>query len=219
MTVDACWNRIGVQGDGSCPELEPHVHCRNCPVHADAALRLMDRDLRPGDLAEWTRHYAQPKTADRRREDSVVIFRVDAERLALPVRVVMEVADRRPIHSLPHRGAGLVLGVVNVRGVLLVCLSLRRALGIDRSGARTGSAETGGHWRLLVIGGETIRAACPVDEVLGVHDVFDGMLGEVPATVAKASTTHSKAVVPWQGHSVGLLDERTLFRTLQRSLA
>src|SRR4029077_5730556 len=31
LVVDDCWNRIGVRGDASCPELKHHVHCRNCP--------------------------------------------------------------------------------------------------------------------------------------------------------------------------------------------
>ena len=36
----------------------------------------------------------------------------------------------RLIHSLPHRRQGIVLGLVNVRGELLICVSLARLLGI-----------------------------------------------------------------------------------------
>ena len=36
-SINDCWNRIGVRGDASCPELEQHVHCRNCPVYSAAA--------------------------------------------------------------------------------------------------------------------------------------------------------------------------------------
>ena len=35
-TVDDCWNRIGVSGDRSCPELQAHLHCRNCSVSSSA---------------------------------------------------------------------------------------------------------------------------------------------------------------------------------------
>ncbi len=38
-----CWNRIGVNGDRSCPELTSFVHCRNCPVFAAAARSFFDR--------------------------------------------------------------------------------------------------------------------------------------------------------------------------------
>ena len=30
--LDDCWNRIGVRGDRSCPELARVIHCHNCPV-------------------------------------------------------------------------------------------------------------------------------------------------------------------------------------------
>ena len=35
--LNDCWNKIGVRGDGSCPELKQHAHCRNCPVYASVA--------------------------------------------------------------------------------------------------------------------------------------------------------------------------------------
>ena len=35
--VNDCWNRIGVRGDRSCPELKQYVHCRNCPVYSAGA--------------------------------------------------------------------------------------------------------------------------------------------------------------------------------------
>ena len=43
--VNACWDRIGVQGDASCPELKQHVHCRNCPVYSAGAMQLLDREM------------------------------------------------------------------------------------------------------------------------------------------------------------------------------
>ena len=52
--LDDCWNRIGVRGDASCPELARHVHCHNCPVHAAAALALLDREPPEGSGAAWT---------------------------------------------------------------------------------------------------------------------------------------------------------------------
>jgi chemotaxis-related protein WspD len=55
--------------------------------------------------------------------------------------------------------------------------------------------------------------------VHGVHRVAARDLKDVPATVAKAASSYSRAVLPWNGHSVGLLDEERLFHTLQRSLA
>ena len=101
--VSDCWTSIGVHGDGSCPELKQYVHCRNCPVYSAAAGRLLDGEAVAGDLARWTSHFAQPTRAKALNTQSIVIFRVGSEWLALPTPAVMEVADLLPIHSLPHR--------------------------------------------------------------------------------------------------------------------
>ena len=44
-------------------------------------------------------------------------------------------------------------------------------------------------------------------------------LNEVPATLARAATRYSTKLLPWNDHSVGLLDDQLLFYTLKRSLA
>ena len=43
MEIQACWNEIGVHGDGSCRELQKFILCRNCPVYSSAVVRLLDR--------------------------------------------------------------------------------------------------------------------------------------------------------------------------------
>ena len=81
------------------------------------------------------------------------------------------------------------------------------------------SARRDAYRRLLVIRRDDVRAVCPVDEVHGIHRFHPRELKDVPATVAKATATYSKAVLPWRGHSVGLLDDQLLFYALKRSLA
>ena len=36
-----CWNRIGVRGDASCPELADCAHCRHCATYSASAARLL----------------------------------------------------------------------------------------------------------------------------------------------------------------------------------
>ena len=55
---DDCWNKIGISGDQSCPELKTFIHCRNCPVFAAAARTFFDRAAPEGYLAEWSRWLA-----------------------------------------------------------------------------------------------------------------------------------------------------------------
>lgn len=216
---DACWNSIGVRGDGSCPELERYIHCRNCPVYSRAALELLDGGVPAGYSEEWTTHLARPKRAEAGDRQTIVIFRIGAEWLALPMPAVSEIADLRPIHSLPHRRSGVVLGLANVRGALLVCVSLGRMLGLDESAEANQKTRGAAYPRLLVIRRDAVRCACPVDEVHGIQRVRSRELKEVPATIAKSTATYSKAMVAWNGFSVGLLDDQLLCYTLQRSLA
>ena len=219
-----CWSRIGVYGDGSCVELPRHVHCRNCPVYSAAAIRLLDRNETvdgPDDaLANATRLFALERADARRNNQSAFLFRIGSEWLALPTDVLDEVAELRVIHSLPHRRSGVVLGLANVRGELLVCVSLAQLLGIDAlvesSGARGQRAV---QRRLLVARRVGSRVAFPADDVHGIERFDDSEIGPVPATVAKASASYSKAMLSWREHAVGLLDEELLFHSLYRSLA
>src|SRR5262245_49544056 len=112
---DDCWNRIGVRGDRSCSELQQHVHCRNCPVHSAAAHDLLDSELPSGYTSAWTSHFASARQSDERSLQSVLIFRLGGEWFGLTTQVVQEVADLRAIHSLPHRHAGVILGLTTVR--------------------------------------------------------------------------------------------------------
>lgn len=136
--VDDCWNRIGIRGDKRCERLAGYVHCRNCPVYADAAKRILDR-LPP--QAEGVDDGAGAAQADRGRLSSLLVFRLQGEWLGLPTKALDEVAGTRPILTLPHRRDPAVLGVTNMRGTLTVCVSLGRLLGLE--GRRSTAAASG----------------------------------------------------------------------------
>jgi chemotaxis-related protein WspD len=217
--IDDCWNRIGVHGDASCPELETYVHCRNCPVYSTAAKVLLDVELPPGYLAQWTSYIAQERLATAPDTQSVVIFRVGIDWLALPTALFVEIADERAIHSIPQRRGGTVLGVANVRGRLIVCVSLERILGLGNDRERDSHATHAAAERLLVLAWAADRIVCPVSEVHGIHRFHSRDLTEPPGTIAKATASYTKAVRCWQNKSVALLDERWLNDTFERSLA
>jgi len=219
LSVIDCWNKIGVHGDASCPKLEKHIHCRNCPVYAAAAVQLLDRDLPSDFLDEWTRHIAQAKPATESTPQSVVVFRIGAEWLGLQTNSLKEIVSIRPVHSLPHRRNGVVLGLANVRGELLVCISLSEILRLDETSEPKKDKTRALSPRMLFVQHQGLRAVCPVDEVFGVHRFDPRELMTVPATLAKATTTYTKAVLSWRRETVGLLDEDLLFYTMSRGLA
>ncbi len=214
--VRACWNEIGVYGSSACAELEKFVHCRNCPVYSTAGVELLDRPLPENYRREWSEHFSVEKHRATPAKISVVIFRIATEWLALPTNAFQEVAERRLTHSLPHRRQGIVVGLINVRGELLICVSLRRLLGLDRGNPEPTRRPSD---RLLVMNWDGNRLAFAVDEIHGVHRFQPHELRDAPATVSKSSLTFAQGVFIWQQHPVGLLEADALFSTLNRSLA
>ena len=220
VALDDCWNRIGVRGDGSCERLVGYLHCRNCPVHDAAAATLLDRPLPAGARAsalDYTR--AAPRSArdERRETQSALVFRLGEEWLALPTPVFRQVAITRPVHRLPHRARSVVLGVVNIEGELLVCVSLAGLLGVDVTPAGAEQRRTV-HQRMLVVEDPRGAVVFPVDEIEGVQRYAVEALEPVPATVSGMALAHARALIRADTRTIGLIDAATLFSSLERSL-
>lgn len=216
-----CWNQVGVQGDASCPRLAEVSHCRNCPVYSAAAARLLHGEPPTEYLAEWTGRLAHGRQqAETEQSQAVMIFRIGTEWLALPAAVFQEVAEPRPIHSLPHRRGKIVKGLVNIRGELVICVSLGDALGIEERTDDTGrnGQRHNVYERLLVVGTPGGRLAFPVAEVHGIEAFAPAQWRPIPETLALASARCTGGILSWKGRTVGCLDDQSLFSTLNRSL-
>lgn len=219
LPVVDCWRRIGIGGDRSCPELEVHVHCRSCPVYSSAARTFFDRPAPAGYLAEWTRLLGREKQVIDADSISVLVFRLLGEWLALSTKVLAEVTHPRPVHRIPHRTDETLLGLVNVRGQLQLCVSMHGLLGVDpdESTLAQESTEDAGRMitpRLVVVESKSKRWAFPAEEVRGVGRIPRGQLRVVPSTLTKVSS-YSQAVFTWRGHSIGLLDEHRVLAALR----
>ena len=217
--LNDCWKRIGVWGDASCPELEKFIHCRNCPVYSAAAVQSLDVAPPTGYAAEWSARLAGGKAEAETAQQSVVLFRMGIEWFALPTPVFSEVAEHRAVHSLPQRRKGLVLGVVNVRGALLVCVSLGRLLQVGRASDTEILTKHRSYGRLLVVRTDAGRLAFPVDEVHGIYHHAAQEAQPVPPRLDQASAAYLRGVLPWGDHLVLCLDEQLLFYTLNKSFA
>ncbi len=224
VAVDDCWRRIGVLGDGSCPQLATHIHCRNCPAYSRAALTLLD-NLSTGEVSLPDSDAAQAVATARGPAMSCLVFRIGDEWLALPAGALALVTAPCPVHSLPHRRHAAVLGLASVRGNLLVCISLARLLGQDPAAGTAANAAanakgSAGHGaRLLVLGQGRTAIALPVDEVTGIERIAEADLQPLPTTLSRASSHYTRALLESGGHSVGLLDPALLQQALTRSLA
>ncbi len=216
VEISACWNQIGVHGDATCPELQKYIRCRNCPVFSNAAVQMLDRPFLPQCRHEWTEYFAQPRELAAPARASALVFRLDAEWFALPTDVLQEVAERRPVHSLPHRRLGIVLGLVNIRGELLICVSLSRVLGLEP--APTAQTPAPAEGRLLVANWHGNRLVFPAAEVGGIHRFQKLEVQDPPATLAKSNLTYTQGLLSWKSRTIGLLDADRLFPSLNRSL-
>lgn len=230
--VDDCWNLIGTRGDGSCPRLAVHTRCLNCPVFEHAAGKLLDRPLTDADLAETARvarSTSQPAPADApltasaaspddaQARQSALAFRVGDEWLGLPAAALRQVDGPRPIHSLPHRRDGAVLGLVNVRGTLTIAASLGVLLNLERNA--TGPHESrNAYARMLVVEHRGDAVALPVDEVEGVLRFAVHALLPVPTTLTHAAAMHTRGLLAWRDTTIGVLDTDRVFDSLARSL-
>ena len=225
-----CWNKIGVTGDRSCPELLKHVHCRNCPVFTSAGQQLFERDLPAGHLAEWTKRLAEPEVVAERGTVSVLIFRVGDEWLAIDIGLLVEIGELRPIHSIPNRSNEVLVGLVSIRGELELCISVGGLLGIAMQYPPNiaKSANESGHHRatdrdritarLMVVSRAGRRWVFQVDEVEGVSRFTPAELTNVPSTVSGASASFAKGIFWRDERRIGFLDEVRLFETFERSL-
>lgn len=210
---DDCWNRIGVQGDRSCPELLEVVHCRNCPVFASAARHFFRRAAPPGYLEEWGGFLASPATGGSAHRGGMLVFRLGIEWLAVEITVAVEVTAPRPIHRVPHRTNDVFSGLINLRGQLHPCVSLHGLLRIDPSDPLTNPPIAP---RLVVIRREGDTWAFGADEVAGVRQVGPDDLRPVPSTLVNPAGSYSRAIFPWRDRSVNVLDEPRLFVALRR---
>lgn len=188
-------------------------------VETGAAAQLLDRMVPDDYTNQWTAHFSKPAQTTQLETESALLFRLGAEWYALPSVVIEEIAPIRPVHSIPHRRAKAVDGIVNVRGELLVCVSLAVLLGVGSAAAAPSKTEAQVTRRLLVLRRDDVHAACQVDEVSGVMRFDPAALTGIPGTLARAGSRYTRQLLPWQERLVGLLDEQLVFNTIRRSLA
>jgi chemotaxis-related protein WspD len=109
-----------------------------------------------------------------------------------------------------------LLGVANVRGALVACLSLVELLGLDgvssvASGARVMP-------RMLIIAAHGGPVVVPVDEVDGIHAIDERILDAASRSGPQANAKYTRGVLQFKGRSLRWLDEEQLLSAVTRSL-
>lgn len=174
---------------------------------ASALERLLNREIAEADLCAAALDAANPAETGERGRVGVVLFGLEGERLALPAKVVRRVTAYSAPVRIPNRTAGVLRGVCNVRGELLLCGDLRRLLGLAERGG-TNEQES---LRTMVIGPASASWAFEVDALYGIGRIDASKVSAAPLTVEHALGAFVTGLTEVDGRGVTLLDgERIL---------
>jgi chemotaxis-related protein WspD len=108
----------------------------------------------------------------------------------------------------------VLLGLVNIRGRLELCVALEEILNLDRKQGQPAPSP-----RMLVVEHERKGWVFQADEVHGVQHFSADDVSPLPATVQRGPQSHARSLLRWGERKVGYLDADKLFRTLEVSIA
>jgi len=218
VKVQECWKDIGVWGDKSCPKLIDCLHCRNCEVYSKAGRQLLNRALPDGYVQGWTTLLAEADLPPLPGQISVLIFRIGPEWFALPAGLLIEVLEVRSVHTIPHRSNPVLLGLVNVRGEMQLCVSVGKLLGVDKEmhAERADNQRVKPRMLFIRTGGEQLVFF--VNEVCSVHAYHPDELQALPATLSREASDYSKGLLSWKERHVVVLNEQILFEKMIGSI-
>ncbi|MEH2194117.1 MAG: chemotaxis protein CheW [Nostoc sp.] len=230
--IERCWNFIGIEGDRSCPQLATYTHCRNCPVYSTAGRYLLERRIPEDYRHQWTQLLAESRTdgnslvpspALPTTQITVVIFRLQREWLALSAQIFKEMASPGVIHTLPHRSNQILRGLVNIRGELLLCISLSHLLNLEVADTAVQTVSPLVYSRLVVLEKSGNTWVFAVDELYGIHRFHRDELQDAPKSLTQGTQAYTKGLFHWEpgvsrSHSVSYLDDELLFTTLARKV-
>ncbi|MGA4577679.1 chemotaxis protein CheW [Limisphaera sp. VF-2] len=203
VSLPGCWRTEGSLGSGQCPQLERVRNCTACAVFQAAAQVVLDAlapAAEPGSFEAWL---SRPLRAGRSPATGVVVFALDGEWWAVPARHVAEITGPLAMHRLPRLRPGAVCGLVQWRGAVIPCLSLRWMLGREDPVVRCGGAA--GPW-VMIAQSERGPFAWPVDQLVDVVRVGMEQIQEAPVTLSGSIGRSTCGMFRYADRWVGLLD-------------
>lgn len=162
---------------------------------------------------------ARPGESGSRRSVRLLLFRIGEEACALPVKVLRRVTPAARPSPIPHRTSGILRGVCNIRGELVLCADLRRVLGLparDETLKVEASADPG---RMIVLGPAENSWAFEVDALLGVESVDPGTFRAAPVTVGYSIADYTTGVTDIGGRCITVLDGERILAGFKAGLA
>jgi chemotaxis-related protein WspD len=144
-------------------------------------------------------------------------MRIKNEWLALKTIYLQETTGVRPVHRVPLRTNNIFMGIVNINGELLLCISLADLMEYAHEEDKW-KDDAMVYKRMVVINKDSERYVFPVDEILGIYRIASSDLKEPPVTLSKSPVTLIEGVFNLNEKKVGLLGEDKFIHALKRSL-
>lgn len=184
-----------------------------------AVQRLLDRPVSSADLAAGAEHAARAVRAAARGTAGVLIFRMGEEALAVAARSLRRITTHARACPIPHRTSGLLRGVCNIRGELVLCADLRRLLGLPEAAAAEGPAVDVDPRRMVMIGPAGDSWVFEVDSLVGIDRIDPGALAAPPVTVGHALGAFVAGLADIEGLRVTVLDEQRVLAGFRADLS
>jgi chemotaxis-related protein WspD len=181
----------------------------------------LDRPVQQEEIDSATAYYAAPPERGDVATSSCFVFRIGKEWLALPIAMLDEVVGTRATHALPHRRGPVKVGLVSVRGDIIVHVSLAGLLGIAGDGEVEPDARSTPRVapRIVVLAVPAGRIAVSVDEIAGFQSYNPEAARSVPSTLSQAHHSHAVAIFNAGERVIGLLDGERVTASLARALS
>jgi chemotaxis-related protein WspD len=175
---------------------------------------------------EWTLNVAEERSDSPDDTEAILVFQLGDHWMGLSAVTVEHVTEMETIHSLPHRSEEVLRGVVNIRGELMICVSLGRWFGFHKA-ARNPRSLMGPEERLVVTRVRHDRFAFPVSRVRGVRTFESAQLTPPQERDHPVVDDFTRGEIQFEETRIGkgnetitvhVLDHRALFHAISQSL-
>lgn len=220
LISEGCWNRIGVWGrsETKCPLLAQVIHCHNCEVFHQGSQSVFRKEMSEDYRDELTRRLADEKPFEKRVGQTVIVFRVAQEWVALWTRQVREIARNRPVQRIPHNRNPYLAGITNISGEIELCFALNKILKIAGDDRQSDVPLNGDRKRLVVAYHQGESYIFMADEIGEVRQCAETEILPLPDTVNGDELSFMRGIIEWRQRRVGLIDHELLFSVIERSL-
>jgi purine-binding chemotaxis protein CheW len=128
----------------------------------------------------------------------LIAFNIGSQEFCISTTSVREIRGWTPVTALPH-APPFVLGVVNLRGVVLPIVDLAVRLGFSRT------ESTARHAIIVVECGKQV-AGLLVDGVSDIFTALEDQIQPTPEIAAEAAKLHLRGIIPLDGRLIGVID-------------